>query len=95
MNLFSINWWIVPIGVIFSMINGSLWYNPKTFFPYWWKVVGGGKEAPGMENMGAVWGATILASLVKTIFMGVAVNVFAQALGGFTLMNGLLFGLLL
>jgi len=95
MNLFAINWWIVPIGLLVSMINGSIWYNPKTFFPYWWKIVGGGKETPSMEGMGLVWGMTALSAIIKTIFIGIAMNAFAPALGGFSLVNGLLCGFLL
>lgn len=95
MELYAINWWLVLIGVVVSMINGSLWYNPKTLFNTWWDAVGGGKEAPGMENMGQVWGLTILSSAVKTVFIGVAVNAFAPLMGGFSLHAGLLTGFIL
>ena len=56
------------------MISGSIWYNPKTFFPTWWKVVGAGREQPGMENMGMTWGLTILASFVQAVAMAIMVN---------------------
>ena len=56
------------------MISGSLWYNPKTFFPAWWKVVGAGREQPGMENIGMTWGLTIFASFMQAVAMSFMVN---------------------
>lgn len=83
------------VGLVVSMINGSIWYNPKTFFPAWWAVIGGGREAPGMEDMGLTWGFTMAAAVLKAYFIGVAMNAFAPALGGFGFTAGLEVGLLL
>lgn len=74
MDFGSINWLAVLACVVVSMISGSLWYNPKTFFPAWWKVVGAGREQPGMENMGMTWALTILASFVQAVAMSFMVN---------------------
>ena len=74
MDLGSINWLAVIVCVVVSMISGSLWYNPKTFFPAWWKVVGAGREQPGMENMGMTWGLTVLSSFVQAVAMAIMVN---------------------
>jgi len=93
-NLFAINWWLVLVCVVFSMVNGAIWYHPKVFFTRWWNVVGGGKERPGMENMGAVWLLTIIASAVKALFIGIAVNAFAPAMGGASAVTGLATGAL-
>jgi hypothetical protein len=95
MGLFSFKWWIVPICVVFSMINGSVYYNPKTLFGPWWKVVGNGKEQPGSGNMAGVWIATIIAAAVKAIFVGAAVNAFGSILGEVTVATGLLTAVLL
>jgi len=95
MGLFAINWWVVLICTVFAMVNGSLWYNPKTFFNTWWKVVGGGKEKPGMSNMGLVWSMTIVGAAVKAVFVGVSVNAFSSILGGISVGSGLLTGLIL
>ena len=73
MNLGSVNWLAVIVCVVVSMISGSIWYNPKTFFPTWWKVVGAGRE-PGMGNMGMTWGLTILSSFVQAVAMAIMVN---------------------
>ena len=91
MSIFAINWLAVIVCVVFAMVNGSIWYNPKTFFKKWWEVVGNGKE-PGMANMAPVWILTIVAAAVKAIFIGVAVNVFAPRLGGISALTGLLTG---
>ena len=74
MNLGAINWLAVVVCVVVSMISGSIWYNPKTFFPMWWKVVGAGREQPGMENMGMTWGLTVLGSFVQAVAMAIMVN---------------------
>jgi len=74
MDFGSINWLAVAACVVVSMISGSLWYNPKTFFPAWWKVVGAGREQPGMENMGMTWALTVLSSFVQAVAMAFMVN---------------------
>ncbi len=90
MDFGSINWLAVIVCVVVSMISGSLWYNPKTFFPAWWKVVGAGREQPGMENMGMTWGLTILSSFVQAVAMAFMVNVMGTpgVLTGFMLWLG-------
>jgi len=40
MNPSSINGVAVAIRVLFSMISGSLWFGPKTFFSVWWNALG-------------------------------------------------------
>lgn len=74
MDFGSINWLAVVACVVVSMISGSLWYNPKTLFPAWWDVVGGGKERPGMQNMGMTWGLTLLSSFVQAVAMSFMVD---------------------
>jgi hypothetical protein len=90
MDFGSINWLAVIVCVVVSMISGSLWYNPRTFFPAWWKVVGAGREQPGMENMGMTWGLTILSSFVQAVAMAFMVNVMGTPgiLTGFMLWLG-------
>jgi len=77
------------------MVVGSLWFNPKTFFPMWWKAIGKTeRDGPGMtgnSNMGMVWGLTVLAAFVQAVFMALMVN----ALGSITLGSGALTGFLL
>lgn len=89
----AINWLAVVACVVASMIVGSLWFNPKTFFPAWWKAIGKtSKDSPGMAggSAGMTWGLTILAALVEALFMFVIV----RALGSTTLASGALTGFL-
>jgi hypothetical protein len=91
MDFGSINWLAVVACVVVSMVSGSLWFNPKTFFPAWWKVVGAGREQPGMENMGMTWALTVLASFVQAVSMAFMV----KAMGSTTIISGAMTGLML
>ncbi len=83
MDLLSINWLAVVACVLVSMVSGSLWYNPKTFFPIWWQGIGKtGTEAPGTSNMTMTWVLTLLSSFVQAAAMALMV----RAMGG--LMTG-------
>lgn len=91
MDFSSVNWLAVIVCVVVSMISGSIWYNPKTFFPAWWAVVGNGRPQPGMENMGMTWALTVLSSVVQAFAMGFMVN----ALGIDTAVGGARLGFML
>ncbi len=91
MDFSSINWLAVVACVVISMISGSIWYNPKTFFPAWWAVVGGGKSQPGMENMGLTWGLTVVSSFVQAVSMAFMV----KAMDGTTAASGAMVGFML
>jgi hypothetical protein len=98
MDFSSINWLAVVACVIVSMVSGSLWYNPKTFFPIWWKGIGKTeKDQPGMAGpaMGMVWGLTILSSFVQAVFMALMVNAIGNMTGGATLVSGMTTGLVI
>jgi len=96
MDFSAINWLAVIVCVVVSMISGAIWYNPKTFFPIWWKGIGKGEQdTPGGTNMGVVWGLTILASLVQAIFMALFVHALGSLNGGATLVSGATTGFLL
>jgi hypothetical protein len=94
----SINWLAVVVCVIVSMVSGSLWYNPKTFFPVWWKGIGKTEnDTPGMAGpaMGMVWALTILSSFVQAVFMALMVNAMGSITGGVTLISGVTTGLII
>ena len=82
MDFSAVNWLAVVVCVVISMISGSIWYNPKTFFPMWWKVVGAGREQPGMENMGTTWALTVLSSAVQAVAMAFMINALGTATAG-------------
>ena len=92
MDLGSINWLAVVVCVIVSMVSGSLWFNPKTFYPAWWKAIGRSEsDAPGMQNMGMVWGGTILSSFVQATSVALMIN----TMGSMTVASGAMAGFML
>jgi hypothetical protein len=96
MDFGAINWLAVLVCVVISMISGSLWYNPRTLFPAWWKVVGRENQIPGMQNMGMTWALTILSSFVQAVAMAFMVNAMGSLMtGGPNLTNGALTGFML
>ena len=89
MDFSAINWLAVLLCVIISMVSGTLWYNPKTFFPIWWKGIGKtDKDAPGTNNMAVTWGLTVLSSFVQAVAMAFMVNAMGGLMGGVTWLTG-------
>lgn len=101
MDFSSINWLAVVACVIASMVIGSVWFSPKTFFPMWWKAIGKSDTAgPGMTgmtgNMALMWGLTIFAAFVQAVFMSLMVTAMGSMTpGGATLGSGALAGFIL
>ena len=96
MDFSTVNWLAVVVCVIVSMISGSLWYNPRTFFPIWWKGIGKTGE-PGMQgNMGMTWTLTILSSFVQAIAMSFMVDAMGSLMtGGVSATSGAMTGFML
>ncbi len=91
MDFSSINWLAVIACVFVSMVSGTIWYNPKTFFPVWWKGIGKSESDMG-ENAGPmIWVLTILASFVQAVFVSLLLNV----MGSNTLAAGLQAGFII
>jgi hypothetical protein len=89
MDFSSINWLAVVACVVISMLTGSIWYHPKTFFPVWWKGIGKKEgETPGRNNMALTWGLTVLGSLVQAIAMAFVVNFVAERTGSMSWIIG-------
>ena len=89
MSFSSVNWFAVVVCVLVSMISGSLWYNPKTFYPVWRKGIGTPEKAePGSANMSMVWGLTVFSSFVQAVAMALMVNAMGGLMGGTNLMTG-------
>lgn len=98
MDFRSINWLAVLACVVASMIIGSVWFNPKTFFPAWWKAIGkSDSNVPGGSSMGMglVWGLIVFSSFVQAVFMSLMVNAMGSMTGGTSLASGALAGFLL
>jgi hypothetical protein len=83
MNFGSLNWLAIIACVVVSMISGTLWYNPKTFFPIWWKGIGKtAKDTPGTRNMNVTWALTLLSSFIQAVAMALMVNAMGGLMGG-------------
>lgn len=60
----AINWVSIGLCVILGVVSGSLWFNPKTFFPLWWRAIGkSDHDQPGSgQQMSIVFGLTFVAT---------------------------------
>lgn len=97
MDVSSINWLAVVLGVLASMVIGSVWFSPKTFFPIWWKAIGkADKDDPSSSSlgMGFTWGLIVFCSFVQAVFMNLMVNAMGSISGGASLASGALAGFL-
>lgn len=95
MDFSSINWPAVIVCVIISMISGTLWYNPKTFYPAWHKVVVKDDQS-ARQSMGMVWALTVLSSFVQAVSMAFMVNAMGNLMsGGINAATGASIGLML
>jgi hypothetical protein len=97
MDFLSINWLAVVACVLVSMISGTLWYNPKTFFPIWWKGIGKTeKDTPETSNMNLTWALTLLSSFVQAVAMAFMVNAMGGMMtGGVSAISGMGTGFML
>jgi hypothetical protein len=87
MDIAAIHWTAVLACVVFSMISGSIWFGPKTFFPIWWRAIG--KTASDKPHGAPVtWVLLIGASAVQAVFMALLVNALGRLDGGATLASG-------
>ncbi len=75
-------------------MSGSLWYNPKTLFPLWWKGIGKTEQQiPGAGSyMRLVFGFTIVSSFVQPFALAVILQILFPA--QVTVLEGVLTGLL-
>ena len=92
----TVNWLAVVVCVLVSMVSGSLWYNPKTFYPVWRKGVGRPESVgSGSTNMAMMWGLTVLSSFVQAVAMALMVNAMGGLMGGVTWLSGAATGFML
>lgn len=95
MDFSAINWLAVIACVVFSMISGSLWFGPKTFFPVWWKAIGKrDDQGPSSSTPPAlVWTLVVVSSILQAVFMALMVNTLGKVMpGGATLVSGAVAG---
>jgi len=95
MNFSSMNWLAVLACVVFSMISGSLWFGPKTFFPVWWKAIGK-QENDKPNGTPLTWILLLGSSFVQAVFLSLMVTAMGSMTpGGTNLASGALAGLML
>lgn len=72
----AIQYWAVFGCMFVSIVIGSIWFGPKTFFPIWWKGIGKTEhDKPGEgQNMAVVFGLTFVTSFVQALFFAVLVE---------------------
>jgi hypothetical protein len=67
----TVNLLAVLLAVVVAFVANFVWFGPKTFYPVWARALGKDPaEAPGQEGglgMGAVFGLTILGSVVMAL----------------------------
>jgi Protein of unknown function (DUF1761) len=92
MNIASVNWLAVLACFVFSIISGSIWFGPKTFFPTWWTAIG---KSQNDQPNGAplTWVLMMISSAVQAIFMAMIVNGLTSA-SGKNIFSGALVGFL-
>jgi hypothetical protein len=91
MNFGTINWLAVLACVVFSVISGSLWFGPKTFFPVWWKAIGK-SESDVPDGKPLTWILILVASFIQAVFLAMIVNALGSLMGGATLATGAAIG---
>jgi hypothetical protein len=86
----DLNWWAILVSMVVCVISGSIWYNPKTFFPVWWKGIGKTeKDIPGNgSNMKVVFGLTFVSAFIQPLLFAVVLH--ALFPDGASLANGIL-----
>lgn len=94
MDFSAINWLAVIACVLFSVVSGSLWFGPKTFFPVWWKAIGK-SESEKPDGRPLTWILIMVSSFVQAVFMALMVNAMGSMTGGATLVSGVTAGFLL
>jgi len=94
MDFSAINWLAVLACVVFSVVSGSLWFGPKTFFPVWWKAIGK-SDSDKPDGRPMTWILILVSSFVQAVFMALMVNAMGSMTGGATLISGVTAGFLL
>jgi hypothetical protein len=82
---------VASIAIFFI---GFFWFNGKTFFPIWWRLIGKeGDPGQGKHGMGVLFGSVAVANLVQGMALAWLLPKFASA-GVLSLAQGLGYGAL-
>jgi hypothetical protein len=94
MDFSTINWLAVLVCLVLSMVIGSIWFGPKTFFPAWWKAIGKPENEDPKGNAWT-WVLMIFTCFLQVVFLALLINGVAGVLPGQpTLLSGMATGFL-
>jgi hypothetical protein len=96
MELGQLNFLAILVAALVANVIGAVWFNPKAFFPVWWKLIGKTPEQqPGSSNMPYVFGMTFLGVLGYTFGLALVLEVITVAHGSLDVVTGALVGAML
>jgi hypothetical protein len=98
MHVASIEWLGVLAAWFISFLSAFNWFSQKMFFNTWWKAMGKPEsQQPGDgQNMGLVFGVTVLSGIGQAVILALVLDVLARALGtGVSVTQGLVTGLVI
>lgn len=70
-DMADINLFASLAAFIATFFSGFLWFNAKTFFPVWWKLMGRENSAPGStgHEMGVVFASQSIAIVIQVVIL--------------------------
>lgn len=76
MSFSEVNYLGVVIVGIVLFVMGALWWQQKTLFPIWWKLMGheGKSLSNPVDSMGKVFGLTALSCFVQAYFLSALIH---------------------
>ena len=82
-----------PVGVlvatIVSIVSGSIWFGPKTFYPVWMKARGIASGRLKENHQPAVlFGGTFVGVIAQTVTLAVIITSLQSGNAGFTITDG-------
>ena len=71
----NVNWLACLVAFLAVFASGFAWFNGKTFFPVWWRLMGRGDTQPGDgANMGVLFGSQAVAIAVQVLVLELALD---------------------
>ena len=71
----DVNWLACLVAFLTVFASGFTWFNGKTFFPVWWRLMGRGDTQPGDgANMGVLFGSQAAAIAVQVVVLELALD---------------------
>ncbi len=97
MFLLELNWIAIAIAFVLFFVVGAVWFNPKTFYPVWVRLMGVTEEpGRGLGHHGPafVFGLTALGAAVQVVALASVIHFVSLATEPVGALGGALVGLL-